>query len=304
MTPALRTEGLGKRYGRTWGLRDCTVEIPAGSVVGLVGPNGAGKSTLLQLAVGLLEPTEGQVSVFGQASRAGTAATLAQVSYVAQDHPLYRDFSVAEMLHLGRSMNPRWDQSLAERRMAALGIPLARKVKGLSGGQQAQVSLAMALAKLAPLLVLDEPVASLDPVARLHFLQDVMAAVADTGLTVVIASHVVAELERICDWVIVITGGRVQVAGPVDDLIAGHQLLTGPRAGAEVPGIAVHRTDSDRHCTVLVRTPMGQPSAHPAWRAGPVGFEQIVLGYLQRPADSPAGRAPVGSRRDALAAAQ
>jgi len=194
--PALRTERLGRRYGKVWGLRECTLEVPAGAVAALVGPNGAGKTTLLEMVIGLLEPTEGQVSVFGETSRADTAETLARVGYVAQDHPLYRDFTVADMFRLGRSMNPRWDHALARARAGVLGIPLQRKVKELSGGQQAQVALTMALAKRAPLLALDEPVASLDPIARLEFMRDVMAEVAGTGLTVIIASHVISELER------------------------------------------------------------------------------------------------------------
>ena len=210
---AVQTTRLGRRYGQVWGLRDCTLDVPAGAIVGLVGPNGAGKTTLLQMIIGLLKPTEGQASVFGHISRAHTAATLARVSFVAQDHPLYRDFTVADMLHLGRAMNPGWDQGLALARMNALGIPPKRRLKSLSGGQQAQVSLTMALAKRAPLLVLDEPVSSLDPIARLEFMRDVMAATADTGLTVLIASHVVSELERLCDWLIVLNAGHVQLAG-------------------------------------------------------------------------------------------
>jgi len=225
---ALRAERLGRRYGRVWGLREFTVEVPAGAIVGLIGPNGAGKTTLLEMIIGLLEPTEGELSVFGTTSRAHPAARLARVGYLAQDHPLYRDFSVADTLHLGRAMNPSWDQGLAQARMDALGIPLKRKVKALSGGQQAQVALTMALAKRAPLLVLDEPVSSLDPVARLEFMQDLMATVAGTGLTVIIASHVVSELERPCDWLIVLTGGQVRVAGPAGDLLAAHRLLTIP----------------------------------------------------------------------------
>jgi ABC-2 type transport system ATP-binding protein len=284
--PALRTDRLGRRYGRVWGLRDCTLEVPAGAVVGLVGPNGAGKTTLLEMVIGLLEPTEGQVSVFGETSRAGTAETLARVGYVAQDHPLYRDFSVADMFHLGRAMNPSWDQELARARVDALGIPLKRKVKGLSGGQRAQVSLTMALAKRAPLLVLDEPVSSLDPVARLEFMREVMAAVAGTGLTVVISSHVVSELERLCDWLIVLASGHVQLAGPADDLIAAHRLLTVPRAApdAELPGRVIHRTDGDRHSTVLVRTDPVHLAAETraGWQAETVGFEQLVMAYLQR----------------------
>jgi ABC-2 type transport system ATP-binding protein len=285
--PALRTDRLGRRYGRVWGLRDCTLEVPAGAIAGLVGPNGAGKTTLLEMIIGLLQPTEGQVSVFGQASRAYEAATLARVAYVAQDHPLYRDFSVADMLHLGRAMNHSWDQAMATARMDALGIPLKRKVKNLSGGQRAQVSLTMALAKRAPLLVLDEPVSSLDPVARLEFMREVVAAAVGTGLTILIASHVVSELERLCDWLIVLTGGHVQLAGPADDLIAAHRLLTVPRAtpDAELPGLVMHRTDSDRHATVLVRADPAQLAAQqrPGWQADPVGFEQLIMAYLQRP---------------------
>jgi ABC-2 type transport system ATP-binding protein len=286
-TPALRTDQLGRRYGRVWGLREATLEVPAGAIAGLVGPNGAGKTTLLEMIIGLLQPTEGQLSVFGETSRAPVAARLARVGYVAQDHPLYRDFSVADMFHLGRAMNPSWDSELARARMDALDIPLKRKVKGLSGGQRAQVSLTMALAKRAPLLVLDEPVSSLDPVARLEFMREVMAAAAEVGLTVLIASHVVSELERLCDWLIVLTAGRVQLAGPADDLIDAHRLLTVPRAtpDAELPGLIIHRTDSDRHSTVLVRADPARLAAQhrPGWQADPVGFEQLVMAYLQRP---------------------
>jgi ABC-2 type transport system ATP-binding protein len=284
--PALRADRLAKRYGKVWALRDCTLEVPAGAIVGLVGPNGAGKTTLLEMVIGLLKPTEGQVSVFGVTSHAHVAARLARVGYLAQDHPLYRDFSVADMFRLGRSMNPTWDQGVAEARMDALGIPLKRKVKALSGGQQAQVSLTMALAKRAPLLVLDEPVSSLDPIARLEFMRDLMASVVGTGLTVIIASHVVSELERLCDWLVVLNGGRVQLAGPTDDLLTAHRLLIVPRAtpDAELPGFPVHRTDSDRHSTVLVRIDLARQAGQqrPGWRADPAGFEQLVMAYLQR----------------------
>jgi len=287
--PALAADRVGKRYRHVWGLRDCTFAVPAGSVVGLVGPNGAGKTTLLAMTVGLLAPTEGHVSVFGETARAHTASTLARVSYLAQDHPLYRGFTVAEMLHLGRSMNPSWDQALAQSRVEALGIPLHRKVKSLSGGQQAQVSLTMALAKRAPLLALDEPVASLDPIARLDFMRDVLAASADTGLTVIIASHVISELERLCDWLLVLNGGRLQLGGAVDDLLSGHALLTVPRhtPDAQLPGKTISRMDSDRHSTVLLAVDPARLAAalscQPGWQAEPVGFEQLVLAYLRRP---------------------
>jgi len=299
--PALRTDRLGRRYGKVWGLRNCTIEVPAGAVAALVGPNGAGKTTLLQMIIGLLEPTEGQVKVFGQASRANTTQTLARVGYVAQDHPLYRDFTVADMFRLGRAMNLSWDQQLAAARVAELGIPLGRKVRHLSGGQQAQVSLTMALAKKAPLLVLDEPVSSLDPVARLEFMRDLMAAAADSALTFLIASHVVAELERFCDWLIVLSGGHVQLAGPADDLLGDHRLLTVPRATAdsELPGTVIERTDSDRHSTVLVCTDPVQLAVqgHAGWQADPVSFEQLVMAYLQRPAPTIGGDpAPAAQR--------
>jgi ABC-2 type transport system ATP-binding protein len=284
---ALRADRLGKRYGGTWGLRDCTFAIPAGSIVGLVGQNGAGKTTLLALTVGLLAPTEGEIAVLGEPSRAYTAGTLSQVSYLAQDHPLYRGFSVADMFHLGRSMNPRWDQDLALARMDGLGIPLKRKIKTLSGGQQAQVSLTMALAKRAPLLALDEPVASLDPIARLEFMRDVVGAAVGSSLTVIIASHVISELERLCDWLLLLTGGRLQLAGPVDDLLAAHHLLTVPRSlpDAGLPGTVISRTDSDRHSTVLVAADLGElaEAEGPGWRVDPVSFDQLVLAYLQRP---------------------
>lgn len=294
--PALRADGLGKRYGHTWGLRECTFEVPPGSIVGLVGPNGAGKTTLLALTVGLLNPTEGQVAVGGERSRANSARTLARVSYLAQDHPLYRGFTVAEMLHFGRSLNPGWDGRLAAERMAALGIPLKRKIGSLSGGQHAQVALTIALAKRASVLLLDEPVASLDPLARLDFMRDVLAASAESGLTVVIASHVIAELERFCDWLLVLNGGRLQLAGAVDTLLAGHAVLTVPRdaAAGVLPGRVIERTDSDRHSAVLVAAPpdrVAMAASRPGYASGPAGFEQLVLAYLRRP---PVAAVPAG----------
>ena len=256
--------------------------------MGLVGPNGAGKTTLLEMIIGLRTPTEGQIEVFGHTAHANTAESLARVGYVAQNHPLYPDFTVADMFHLGQAMNPDWDMGMARARMEALDIPLKRKIKTLSGGQQAQVSLAMALAKRAPLLVLDEPVASLDPVARLEFMREVMAQVAGGGLTVIIASHVVSELERFCDWLVVLTHGHVQLAGPVDELLEEHQMLTVPRTtpDADLPGTLIHRADSDRHSSVLLRTSPATPAAqpHPDWQTETVGVEQLVMAYLLRPA--------------------
>ena len=228
----IEASGLGKRYGSTWALRECSLAIPAGHVAALVGPNGAGKTTLLNLAVGLAAPTAGVVTVLGGLP-AGSPAALDGIAFVAQDTPLYRNLSVADMLHLTRNLNRRFDQPYAEARLSELGIPLKRKAGKLSGGQQAQLALTLALARRPRLLVLDEPVAMLDPIARHDFMATVLAAMADDGVSVVLSSHVLAELERVADYLILLSRGRVQVAGEVDDLLAGHRVLTGPAAEAD-----------------------------------------------------------------------
>ena len=215
----IEASGLGKRYGSTWALRECTLAIPAGHVAALVGPNGAGKTTLLNLAVGLAAPTAGGVTVLGGWA-AGSPAALDGIAFVAQDTPLYKNLSAADMLHLTRNLNRRFDQPYAEARLAELGIPLKRKAGRLSGGQQAQLALTLALARRPRLLVLDEPVAMLDPIARHDFMATVLTAAADDGVSVVLSSHVLAELERVADYLILLSRGRVQVAGEVDDLLA------------------------------------------------------------------------------------
>src|SRR5712691_1105099 len=227
----IEASGLGKRYGGTWALRECSLAIPAGHVAALVGPNGAGKTTLLNLAVGLAVPTGGVVTVLG-GRPAGSPAALDGIAFVAQDTPLYKNLSAADTLHLARNLNRRWDQRYARARLAELGIPLNKKVGKLSGGQQAQLALTLALARRPRLLVLDEPLAMLDPVARHDFMATVMTAVADDGVSVLLSSHVLAELERIADYLILLSRGRVQVVGEVDDLLASHRLLTGPAAEA------------------------------------------------------------------------
>ena len=281
---ALRTDGLGKRYRKTWALRDCSLAVPAGRVTALVGPNGAGKSTFLRLVVGLLAPTTGSVEVLGESPATNTPQVLSRIGFLAQDHPLYKHFTVAELLRLGRSCNLRFDQGLAERRLAQLEIPLDRKAGALSGGQQAQVALALALAKRPDLLVLDEPMASLDPVARLEFLQALMGAVAADGMTVVFSSHVVPELERVCDHLIVLNHSQVSLAGDIDTLVTEHRLLVGPRTTTDLDrsGTVVEATHGERHTTLLVRD--GGVQAAPGWQASPVGLEDLVLAYLRRPA--------------------
>ena len=228
----IESTGLGKRYRRTWALRDCTLGIPGGHVAAVVGPNGAGKTTMLQMAVGLITPTAGSVTVLG-GERPGSPDALDRIAFVAQDAPLYKNLPAGDMLHLARNLNRRWDQPYAEARLADLDIPLTRKVGKLSGGQKAQLALTVALARRPDLLVLDEPLAMLDPLARHDFMGSVMAAVAEDGVSVVLSSHVLAELERVADYLIVLSRGRVQMTGDVDDLLAGHRVLTGPAAEAD-----------------------------------------------------------------------
>jgi ABC-2 type transport system ATP-binding protein len=279
----IETSGLGKRYGSTWALRECTLAIPAGHVAALVGPNGAGKTTLLNLAVGLAEPTAGAVTVLG-GMPAGSPAALDGIAFAAQDTPMYKNLSAADMLHLTRNLNRRFDQRYARTRLGELGIPLNRKAGKLSGGQQAQLALTLALARRPRLLVLDEPVAMLDPVARHDFMATVLTAAAGDGVSVVLSSHVIAELERVADYLILLSRGRVQVAGEVDDLLAGHLLLTGPAAEAgtyaERPVVHVRRGTAQAH--LLVRATVDDP-VPPGWEAHPVGLEELTLAYLREP---------------------
>jgi ABC-2 type transport system ATP-binding protein len=274
---------LGKRYGSTWALRECTLAIPGGHVAALVGPNGAGKTTLLNLAVGLTDPTAGTVAVLG-GRRAGSPAALDGIAFVAQDTPMYKNLSVAEMLHLTRNLNRFFDQGQAKARLADLGIPLKRKAGKLSGGQQAQLALTLALARRPRLLVLDEPVAMLDPIARHDFMATVLTATAEDGVSVVLSSHVLAELERVADYLILMSRGRVQVVGEVDDLLASHLVLTGPAAEAdrytERPVVHVSRAEAQAH--LLVRATADDP-VPPGWEAHPVGLEELALGYLREP---------------------
>jgi ABC-2 type transport system ATP-binding protein len=276
----IEASGLGKRYGDEWALRDCSLELPAGRVAALVGPNGAGKTTLLHLAVGLLAPTTGRIELFGCPPR-GKPSILDRVGFVAQDTPLYRGFKVEEMLSLGRRLNRRWDGRWAEERLRGLGIPLGKRVGALSGGQRAQVALALALAKRPELLLLDEPVASLDPLARREFLQALMDAVAETGITVVLSSHLIADLERVCDFLVLLIASEVRLSGDIEELVAAHKVLIGPRRSTiGIPGVeaVVQASHAERQTTLLVRT--RGPVYDPAWTVQDVDLEELVLAYM------------------------
>jgi len=283
-TTALTTAGLGKRYGRQWALRDCSFELPQGRVAALVGPNGAGKTTLLHLAIGLLRPDAGDVQVLGH-KPFDNPSLLGQVGFVAQETPLYPDFTAAELIRMGAKLNRRWDSRLASERLERLGIALDRPVRRLSGGQRAQVALALALAKRPRLLLLDEPVASLDPLARREFMQALMGGVADEGMTVLFSSHLLDDLERICDYLIVLKEGHVRIKGDVEELVAGHKLLIGRHGGsAEIPGVAevIRETHSGKQASLLARTT--GPIDHPDWTVRDVTLEDLVLAYLSAPA--------------------
>ncbi|MFZ0164804.1 MAG: ABC transporter ATP-binding protein [Trebonia sp.] len=285
MNTVIQASGLGKAYRRAWALRDCTLAIPEGHVVGLVGPNGAGKTTLLRLATGMLMPTRGTITVLGERPAAGPAQ-LARVGFVAQDTAVYARLTVADHLHLGAWLNPGWDDDLAQQRIRQLALDPKQRAGSLSGGQRAQLALTLAMAKRPELLILDEPVASLDPLARREFLQGLMEAVAEQRLSVVLSSHLVADLERVCDYVVVLVASRVRVAGEVSDLLASHHRLSGPRRDpGSLPAGQVIITEShtDKQSSLLVRT--DGPVLDPAWAVTPVSLEDLVLAYMSRAGD-------------------
>jgi ABC-2 type transport system ATP-binding protein len=292
VTSAVEADGLGKRYRRRWAVRDCTLSVPAGRVVGLVGPNGAGKTTLLQLAAGLLSPTAGTISVLGERLGQGTSP-LAEVGFVAQDTPVYAGLSVAQHLGMGEAMNPRWDAALAGDRIDRLGLVRRQKAGSLSGGQQAQLALTLAIAKHPRLLLLDEPAANLDPLARRNFLAGLMEVVATQEVTVVLSSHLVADLERVCDHLIVLSAGQVQLSGEVTHLLTSHYRLSGPYRdprGLPESQTVIEESHTDRQSTLLVRT--HGPILDPAWAVRPVTMEELVLAYMARTSVNPARESP------------
>lgn len=278
MTAALSVTGLRHRYGgERWALDDCTVSIPPGRVVALIGPNGAGKTTLLNIAAGLLRPTAGTVQVAGQQPE----QRLSQIGYVAQDAPLWPRLRVSDVLEIGRCMNPRFDMALATERLRALDVPSQARINSLSGGQRAQVALSLVLAKRPALLLLDEPLANLDPLARREFLTSMFGSCAEDGVAVLFSSHVIAELERICDYLVVLRNGQVQVSGDIDVLRAGHRMVTGPSDWSRLGGVSVvSATHSAGRTTALIRLE-GNPTIGPGLDEAQPTFDELALGYLE-----------------------
>lgn len=279
-TSAVAACGLGKRYGRHWALSDCTLSIPAGHVVGLVGPNGAGKTTLIGLMTGMLGPTTGRIEVLG-GPPPNSPEQLARIGYVAQGTPTYGGLSVADHLRFGARTNPGWDAALAAQRIQDLGLDPRQRAGKLSGGQQAQLALTLGLAKRPELLILDEPIASLDPLARHEFLQSLMAATAERELSLIMSSHLIGDLEHVCDYLVVLVGARVVLEGPVEDLLASHHLVTTRRRDATSlpPGVQViTQSHTDRQSTFLVRSTA--PVIDATLVTDPVDLEQLVLAYM------------------------
>lgn len=291
MDAAVAVAGLGRRFGSAWAVRECTFAIPQGRVCGLVGANGAGKTTMLRMLAGLTRPTTGNMAVNG-VPPADDPAFLSDIGFLAQDIPLYRRWTVADHLRMGAATNPRWDDALARDRLSALNVPLQQQVRTLSGGQRAQVALALCLAKRPRLLLLDEPVAALDPLARRDFLATLAGAVADGNLTVVLSSHLVGDLERICDYLVVVMAGQAVLTADIDDIVATHRLLTAPRRDMSAfarQHRVLHTEATEREVSVWAR--LNGPLLDPSWRVDELSLEDIVLAYLGSASEPAASRA-------------
>jgi ABC-2 type transport system ATP-binding protein len=289
-TAALEANGLGKRYGTKWGLKDCTLSLPSGRVAALVGPNGSGKSTLLRMAAGITRPTTGDITVFGTSPQHQRVEALARIGYLDQERPLYKTFKVSEMLRMGRELNPHWDDASARNYLGDLGIALDARVGKLSVGQQAQVAVTLCIAKRPDLLLLDEPVAALDPLARSQLMQLLLSSVVEHGTTVLLSSHALSDLDAACDYLIILSGAKVVLADDLEHVREVHRVLVGLRRPiTEVPAdtVVISSSDTERQSTWLVRceTPISDPS----WDVAEPTLEEIVMAYLRRP--PAAGRA-------------
>ena len=283
MTAVLETTGLGKRYGRRrWALRDLDLAVEEGSITALVGPNGSGKSTLLKAWVGFERPTKGELRIHGIDPVRDRGAAIALTGYVPQAPSLYRELTVDDHLAFAAIHRAGFDRSLARTYLDDLSIPLDSRADELSGGQQAQVGLALALGTRAPVLLLDEPLASLDPLARREFLQVLVEAVRASGATALLSSHVITDIEQACDSLIVLGGGRSLLAVSIAEAIAGHGVIDAADPhpiGAQVIGSFPSATGTR---VTLVRGFAGRPAT----------LEEVVIGHLAAGRPERPSRAP------------
>jgi ABC-2 type transport system ATP-binding protein len=279
-TPAVSANGLGKCYGSKWALEDCTFSVPRGRVTALVGPNGAGKTTLLRLLVGLTSPTAGDAEVLGRRP-VQSQDFLSSIGYLAQDVPLYGRLTAEDHLSIGAHLNRHWDERGAMERLERLRVPMDRPVAKLSGGQRAQIGLGLALAKRPQVLLLDEPVAALDPLARRDFLSSLTEAVAEGDLSVILSSHLLHDLERVCDHVILLAESRTQLCDDIDQILTSHCMLVGPRRSTAATERSIHvikATHTSNQTRLVVR--VDGPVLEPSWERSELGLEDVILAYM------------------------
>lgn len=283
----IETKGLGKKYRSFWALKDCNISVPKGRVSALVGPNGAGKTTLLKLLVSLNRPSAGSATVLDLSPSQGSNY-LSEIGYLAQEIPLYSRLTAKEHIALGQNLNSNWGRNLAIKRIRELSIPLDRPVGKLSGGQRSQVALGLALAKKPKLLLLDEPVAALDPLARVDFLKSLARAAADAEgeLTVVMSSHLLADLERVCDHIIILASGETQLCDDIDEVLKSHKLLVGKRQfeTSNESYTVIQQTHTSKESTLLVRL-KNSTFRDPRWQVRNVDIEEVVLAYMGQKRD-------------------
>ncbi len=281
---ALEAAGLGKRYGRRGAaaLDGCSFRLPAGRISALVGPNGAGKSTLLALAAGLLRPTAGTLTVLGGAP----GESRDRVGYLAQGKPLHPQLTIAETLRMGAELNPgRWDAAYAAGIVEQGSLDPGTRIRKLSGGQRTRVALALALGKRPELMLLDEPLADLDPLARHELMGTLMADAAEHGTTVLMSSHIVTELADACDHLLLLGDGRIRLGGGIDDLLAAHSLVTGRGTPADLaPHTVIESRTAGRGLTALIRR---EGPVAEGWATEQPSLEELLLAHLRSP-DAPA----------------
>lgn len=285
---------VSKRYGRSWALRDCELSIPRGRIVALVGPNGAGKSTLLRIAAGLTRPDSGTIHLLDQELKAGHGKFDCRVSYLDQERPLLDGLRVRDMLEFGRRTNPTWDSSLASEHLSHLSISLSSRIGALSEGQRVQVALALCLAKQPELLLLDEPAASLDPVAREDLIRLLMQQAATSDVTVVLSTHALVDVAAVCDYLVILARSRVVLSDDIEFILESHRLMSASVDDHLTPPVSVdiiREGTSNREVTYLVRT--GVSPIGTEWGVERPTLDEIVLAYLRRESPTDALRPSV-----------